>query len=59
MESPLCNTRRLKNKVMSDCDNPAEWKHPRYPEGLFCEYCKTNVEPFFPTKWARIKEDKR
>ena len=39
------------------CNEPAEWKHPRWPDGLFCDEHKEVLEDFFKDNWERIDKD--
>ena len=41
------------------CNGPAEWKHPRWPTGLYCNEHKKILEDFFKGNWEKIicKED--
>lgn len=36
------------------CGTQAEWKHPRYPDGLFCDEHKKMTEFFFKDGWEKI-----
>ena len=62
MENPACNMEVLievtkEGIIFEDCDQPARWKHPRWPGGIYCDDCKEKLEDFFPDNWQRIEED--
>jgi len=46
-----CNMEIFKKGL---CDEPAEWKHPRWPGGLFCDGHKRRYKDFFNSEWERI-----
>ena len=50
-----CNVEKY-NEGFGVCGAPAEWKHPRYPDGIFCDKCKENVAAFFPDNWSLTEE---
>jgi len=41
------------------CNEQAEWKHPRWPTGLFCDEHKRDLEDFFKSDWERIDKDEK
>ncbi len=57
MGHELCNVSKLEDEGFVECCNPAIWKHPRYPTGVFCDSCKEDVASFFHSNWTRIKEN--
>jgi hypothetical protein len=53
-----CNMEEyLIGKGLVVCDEFAEWKHPRWPTGMYCTKHKEDLEFFWPNNWKRIKED--
>lgn len=52
-----CNMTKCELNGFIECGEEAYWKHPRYPDGLFCNYHKELLENFFKDGWSEIKEN--
>jgi hypothetical protein len=54
----ICSMTLYTDHGLVECDEPACWKHPRYPTGVFCEKHKKSVAYFCPNGWSRVEESK-
>ena len=52
-----CNVDKYKNGALIECGKPAKWRHPRWPDGVFCDGCQEDIASFFPDDWSKIEED--
>jgi hypothetical protein len=52
-----CNVEKYIKGLFFSCGKAAKYKHPRYPDGYFCEKCKEDVASFFPKDWSLIEEN--
>lgn len=41
--------------ALHECGEQAEWKHPRWPDGLFCDDHKKLLKNFFKEGWKKIE----
>ena len=57
MGNKTCNCEIFKDGAFVECGKPAEWEHPRWPDGLWCGHCRKDILVFFPMSWTRIKEN--
>ena len=55
----LCGCTKVGKFTNRDCGRVGEWRHPRYPNGLFCNKHKELVEHFFPNDWSRINAESK
>jgi hypothetical protein len=52
-----CNMEKFNDfGKFEQCGEPAIWKHPRWPTGVYCEDHKRTLEQFFPNDWQKIEE---
>jgi hypothetical protein len=40
------------------CPKPARWKHPRYPEGGYCDAHKQLIAHWLPDGWSPLEGEK-
>ena len=52
-----CNCKKFIDHKFQECGKSAKWKHPRYPDGKFCNGCKEDISSFFPNDWSLLEED--
>lgn len=50
-EMITCNTEKF---GIGLCGKPAQWKHPRWPTGTYCNEHKRSLETFWPNSWIRL-----
>lgn len=53
-----CNMRNYSKGSLYECGEQAEWKHPRWPDGLFCVRHKNILENFFKGGWQKVIYEK-
>jgi hypothetical protein len=52
MTVQTCNVEHWPSR--QECGVEAHWKHPRWPEGCYCDEHKAVLETAFPDNWERI-----
>lgn len=52
-QSATCNMESYRRRTL--CGKPALWKHPRWPDGTYCQEHKEILELRFPNNWERLQ----